>query len=182
VIGTDLSQYLHAGHGQNRNIGHILSFVNEFDLVPRTDQPYARSLVDLFRSIYKLPLAASESESIAVKGHTSDAVLSDRVSNNNQPSDLSWTLPQPYLFHIGRIVILKAALSALGDGNTDKHTHPLKPGLDIRAFEADPAEFSKVLFCRLSVHRMNIYVENVQEIAKGRLNGGRGWNYSIIDE
>src|SRR5436190_441497 len=35
--------------------GVMLAIVNEYDIVPRADGPYLRSLVDLYRSKYGLP-------------------------------------------------------------------------------------------------------------------------------
>lgn len=129
--------------------------------------------MDLLRSIYRLPkieetgTAAADWEVLQGFGarFASDGTR-DAHRQHNLPV---WDLPPLDLYHIGPVIVLKAAYHDDGtarDVGTEWH---------LGAYTVDSREFGKLLFCRVSVHARMIYVENIREIAQGRLHGRGGW-------
>lgn len=153
--------------------GIVLNFVNEYDLVTRSTRGYVRSLVDLFRSIYALPRIEDRGtveEDWKVLNGLGPQFPRDGALPTRGLNDLPlWDLPQPELFHIGQIIVLKA-------GYSDAPVmEAATPNWDLRAYFVPPEEFAKLLFCRVSVHSRQIYAENMREISKGYLSGRTGW-------
>lgn len=153
--------------------GIVFNFINEYDVVTRSTKEYIRSLVDLFRSIYGLPRIEDQgavTEDWKILNGLGPQFAGDGSLPTLRLSKLPmWDLPKPGLFHIGPIVALKAGYSerpASGAVASD---------WDLRAYIVPPEEFVKLLFCRVSVHSRQIYVENVREISKGCINGRTGW-------
>jgi hypothetical protein len=158
----------------------LLNFVNEFDLVARSSKSYIRSLVDLFRSIYTLPPihdhGTIEQDWKVLNGFGPQFEGDGALPTPRLQNLPFWNVPSPELFHVGPIVALKAGYS--GKSNAALAGRDW----DLRAFSVPHEEFSKLLFCRVSVHARQIYVENLNDISKGLLNGGTGWNYKMIHD
>ena len=66
AFSANITGLVHSTESLASKCGYMFAFVNEFDLLPRTDQVYLRSLVDLYRASYDLqPLTV---DSISRKG------------------------------------------------------------------------------------------------------------------
>jgi hypothetical protein len=129
-----------------------LAIVNEYDPIPRADNDYVRSLLDLHRSAYGLPKITNEGGS-QQKEESKEA---------GTAPVLYWPLPQPTYFSLGRLVVLR-------DANSDQDL------LDLRAESMTSAEFSKLLFCKVAVHSRKVYLENVENLKSGTFNGKTSW-------
>jgi hypothetical protein len=151
----------------------VLSVVNEFDLVPRADGPYVRSLVDLYRSVYNLPPlqddAAREQQQQQV---SAAAVQLPRFSFDVGRVDGQasvWALPKPVYWHVGQLVVFKVELAEkMGSGKEDD--------LVLRAVTVGPERFGGLLFCNVAVHRRVCYQERVGMLLEGRFNGRETWD------
>ena len=134
--------------------GLVLSVVNEYDLVPRTDAAYIRSLVDLYRSIYNLP--PMQRENTHQKQQDLQTVDSLSIPASKKPDVPSWTLPAPDFWHVGQLVLLKISVPDFSDDDA------LNDELQLDAYKLTPEEFSKLLFCRTLIHSRATYGERIQ--------------------
>jgi hypothetical protein len=155
--------------GQNAlNLGLTLALVNEYDLVSRVDQPYVRSLVDLYRSLFQLaPVLDDESAD-------SKTISSSAESRTDSEVTLSqggkmWSLPEPAFWPLGEIILLKieAVKIQAENGGTEGMAAPM--GRILKAFKVEPEEFAHLVFCRIPVHRRNEYQKRVKMILDGDL-------------
>ncbi len=173
AISPNLTSRLPERSGGSAFTGVNLNFVNEYDLVSRTSRSYIRSLVDLLRSIYHLPKiedngnAADDWE--VLHGFGVKSAPHGTLNTHGQNSLQVWDLPLPELHHTGPTIVLKAAY------HHDDTTGDAAQDWDLCAYTVEPSEFARLLFCRISVHARQIYVENIREIAQGRLHGRGGW-------
>lgn len=161
-------QYCSAGDGSL-----MLNVINEYDLVPRIDGPYVRSLVDLYRSIYKLPPIQEAGPQVfgtSAEAQTPPAeVRSSQAVAEEEEVGKHWSVPNPEYWHIGERVVLRRSI-------TTRHaSDDPKEELALSALSVAAEEFAKLLFCRLTVHRRVQYQERVELIAEGRFNGRHGW-------
>lgn len=151
--------------------GLVINIVNEYDLVTRADGPYVRSLVDLYRSIYKLP-------------PIQDNLATDSpISLTQQPDDPSrastgtkervWTIPRPSYRHVGECVLLR--LGQRLQTEIDEGANDSSSQFVLTAWSVDADEFASLLFCRVLVHRRVHYQERIEQIAGGCFNGRNGW-------
>ena len=175
------------------NKGFSLAICNEYDPVPRADLEYIRSLLDLHRSAYGLPPLRipelSNSISVTEGDHSvgvtpispTGTTLMDRT-----PTDISttptattsappespcslvtpageWILPIAVLHPLGRLIVLK-------DRNADEET------MDLYAYEVKAEEFEKLLFVKAGAHRRGVYLENLEQVRNGWVNGRQGWD------
>jgi hypothetical protein len=139
--------------------------VNEYDLVPRADSEYVRSLVDLYRSIYNL---APIQDNVQQEPTPWLPRLSfDTRDTKPKPDSKPWPLPLPEYFHIGKIVVFKVKLAEPAAEGDDE--------LILRAVAAAPEHFAKLLFCNVSVHGRVCYQERVKMLSEGRFNGRESW-------
>lgn len=134
-------------------VGHLLSFVNEYDMVTRADRAYLRSVVDLYRSRYGLPsVGAKEMESkykleLAGLGKPTEQPVDERPE---------WSLPSSFYHLVGDIVVIQSNLRA-SDAST--------PGTPfIRAVHVSSQEFGKLLFCDVGVHKRKTYLERMRNL------------------
>ncbi|KAI9771960.1 MAG: hypothetical protein M1839_002593 [Geoglossum umbratile] len=173
VTRQNLSPLTRGNHPSETNRGLVLDFVNEYDLVARADPNYIRSLVDLYRTIYRLPKiqdhATAEEDRRVLLGLSGGEW---RSMYDRRASLPVWPLPAPDYFHLGQVIVLKAGVTDL-EGEIGGAGQEAR--LDLRAYVVRPDEFARLLFCRISVHTRLIYLENVKEIAEGRLHGRTGW-------
>ncbi|KAH0561982.1 hypothetical protein GP486_003311 [Trichoglossum hirsutum] len=157
------------------NRGLVLSIVNEYDLVPRADNDYVRSLVDLYRSIYSLPPIQDRPEQDPTPRLPR---LSFDTRNANPAPDPrpSWPLPSPEYFHIGQIVVFKVKLAEpAADGGAGGGAASDADDLVLRAVTVAPNHFARLLFGSVSVHGRVCYRERVKMLLEGRFNGRESW-------
>jgi hypothetical protein len=162
VISTDIIDNML----KRRNVGLILAFVNEYDIVPRADRSYVRSIVDLYRSRYGLGSVTTPSSMTSLPKPTSSeaALQSETDSLSNSVMDKIWPLPQPTYRVVGEIVILQStALSKSIDLDPSAKT--------VRAVKVSSGEFSNLLFCDLGVHKRRIYLQRLELLTSS--HGGR---------
>lgn len=127
----------------------VLNIVNEYDLVPRLDAGYLRSLIRLYNS--EAPGSTGEEDTLTPEG-----ILEKR-----------WALPTPDLQHIGPIVVLKTELP-------DLRPDSLKPpGVSTRvtAWSLTSEDLSDLVFCQLRVHRRLYYRQKIEQLANWNLDG-----------
>ena len=158
VVRPDIAPSLPRGD----NCGLTLAIVNEYDLVPRTDASYIRSLVDLYRSIYHLhPIEGEGSQqSLNVQ-----ALKNSSTWSSDATVPRSWFLPSPDFWHVGDIILLKLELPCADNGARNG----MNGTLALRAFKVGPDEFAKFLFCRISVHARVCYTDRVETLMRNTL-------------
>ena len=152
------------------NRGLVLSIVNEYDLVPRVDGAYIRSIVDLYRSIYNLPPIQDDdvqTEQLAFQLPRFSFDTRTRPLEENQ--EPLWTLPKPIYWHIGKIVVLKVKLVERDRGGS------IDDELLLSAVTVTPESFAKLLFCNVAVHKRTSYQERMGMLFEGRFNGRGKW-------
>jgi hypothetical protein len=144
--------------------GVCLNFINEFDPVTRADGSYKGSLVNLIHSMYnQQPLLAM----LETSSTTVDSLITD--DSNYFVKGRDWPVPPSVFSHVGpRIVLLLRAESRLKESS-----------LRLHAFEVPRADFDRLLFCRVAVHRRVCYGERVDLIAKGEFNGRTSWDETM---
>ncbi|KAI9158138.1 Lipase class 3 [Paramyrothecium foliicola] len=160
VISSDLTEAI----AKHSNVGFALAFVNEYDIVPRADRLYIRSLVNLYRSRYGLPSVAAGVRT----GKDSDLVLSEpsspATSSSDQQSSIlreNWDLPSPTYQVIGEIVVLQLRVSRASTSHDESGTRAL-PSANVRATKITHTEFGGLLFCDLGVHKRKTYLQRME--------------------
>ncbi|KAF3902076.1 hypothetical protein ABW21_db0200865 [Orbilia brochopaga] len=142
----------------------ILNIVNEYDLVARSDRKYIVSMVQLYNS-------TDGAEGNASAGSLPTTI----VGADGRPP---WLLPEPELFHVGPIIVLKVGTHKPGSHRAraaPSTARSLGSGLVMSAWQIMPEELSKVIFCRLSVHSRIVYKDRIQKLRSGNFNGETGW-------
>lgn len=152
------------------NRGIALSIVNEYDLVPRVDQAYIRSLVDLYRSIYSLPpiqevLSKDDSDNFVLPKLSFDL----RNESSERKLGNKWALPRPVYWHIGQLVLLKIKLVEREGNKTQEDEWGLN------AVTIAPEDFANLLFCNVDIHKRLRYQERVEMLLEGRFNRKVSW-------
>lgn len=163
VATPDLTPILKAQPAELR--GMVLSFVNEYDLVPRSDTDYIRSLVDLYRSYFNLGPVAEHGKTANAHAPATAVISNQSIplrKPNNEDALPIWQLSAPHLEIVGDIVVLK-------DSNPNGEEVQLSAAL------VHPSDFATLLFVRASVHSRAIYLDNIERIKSGNLNGKDGW-------
>ena len=126
--------------GNFKNCHLNLNFANEFDVVPRLDRSYVLSLVDLYRSRFALPSVDSNSCITA--------------SSDETGALKTWPIRAPAFVQPGNIILL-----CLDRAEKDGYQSP-----KLRATEIDHDTFGLLLFCKVTVHKVAIYLANVEEL------------------
>lgn len=150
-----------------------MNIINEYDVVPRADRPYIRSLVDLYRSRYGLPPISDDAPLEREYRVSLDLSSSNdgcaRRSNGDNSSD--WSLPKPELHLIGDIILLKTALkmNVTTDGQRIGETF-------LKAVKVSSEQLGRLLFCSTAVHRKLYYADQVKLIS-GRASSVQGHGY-----
>jgi hypothetical protein len=156
----------------------LLNIINEYDLVSRVDRPYIWTLVDLYRSIYKLPPIQDLNSQT-----TGDAPRVESLTDNDSThkgeawgnrDGKYWIVPKPEYHHIGKRVVLKIGIIP-GQWTDHERSNEPKGQLSLSASCISAEEFAKLLFCRLTVHSRACYQERVALIRESRFNGKSGW-------
>lgn len=141
------------------NLGPTLAILNEYDMVPRADRVYIRSVVDLYR--------------------TSHGLAPIHTPPPEESKAPAWPLPPPQYHLVGDIIVLRLRLSggassapvddALSQAST--LTAPM-----VEAVRVAPGEFGKLLFCDLATHRRRAYLERM-DIWAAQV---RGWGCEAL--
>lgn len=148
-----------------RGVQHVLSFVNEYDMVTRADRPYLRSIVDLYRSKYGLPSVGLE------KKHQWPIPELDPNVKSVIDGRPDWSLPSPFYSLVGDIVVLQSCLnssSVTHDAASDASTI-VSPSL--RAIRISETAFGKLLFCEVGVHKRRVYLDRMNKVTTQILTG-----------
>ncbi|KAF8536089.1 hypothetical protein BDD12DRAFT_808054 [Trichophaea hybrida] len=145
VTSLSITPLLNALESQQVQRGLCLAIVNEGDTVARVDKLYVRALVDIYRAACELPR------------------LSDAAGYGpSESADNIWTLPQPCMFHIGNILLIRDACY-----NNDN--------VDLRVIHMDESTFGELLSCNTAMHSRDMYSDSVDTIFQGKINGRNGW-------
>jgi hypothetical protein len=139
---------------QQPNVGLMLSFINENDMVAKADAPYLRSLVDLYRASYSLPPS---------RASTTSSLTAPTQSTLSGVTSI-WPLPRPTFQLLGDIILLDEVVTT-DDEKLDRGI-PL-----MRALSVSPDELSKLIFCDVEVHRRKAYMERLKAIWLGACRG-----------
>ncbi|UNI16981.1 hypothetical protein JDV02_003363 [Purpureocillium takamizusanense] len=139
------------------NVGWMLSFVNEFDMVPRADQPYIRSIIDLYRARYGLPCRS------AMPG---DGAF-DATGKTVALTAPHWTLPPPCYQLVGDIILSRKTtrVPTADDGASEMTAVSSRQML---FHKVCPDDFYDLVFCDIGVHKRRTYLERVEHLYKGR--------------
>jgi hypothetical protein len=144
------------------NVGFVLAFVNEYDIVPRADRPYVRSIVNLYRSRYGLPSVASPGiapslEQMEVNSAETSIVLeSDGMSQGGKMEMELWALPKPSYHVVGNIIVLQSPHATAPSATQGP------PAKSVRAVQVSQSEFQDLLFCDLGVHKRKTYLQRME--------------------
>ncbi|KAI8953597.1 Alpha/Beta hydrolase protein [Xylaria longipes] len=125
----------------------VLNIVNEYDLVPRLDAGYLRSLLRLYNSR-------------DLNFTSEDTLTAEGISGK------CWPLPPPDLQHIGPIVVLKTELPDLQLDSAK----PPKVSTRVRAWSVTSESLSDLVFCQLRVHRRKYYRQKIEQLANCNLD------------
>lgn len=153
--------------------GLVINFINEFDLVSRADGPYILSLINLHRSIYRMPrMQGVDTPSDNVLEDIKSFAPFDSSSVESSTGKI-WISPRAFFTHVGERVVLHMQLceESLGSGNDDE--------VELIAFRVQEQAFQNLLFCRIAVHSRIEYRRRVELIAQGCFNGLKGWGKSF---
>lgn len=129
-----------------------VAFANEHDLVTRSDSSYISSIIDLYRSRYGLPSAATDGQTTS----PSPAPMLEKATATHG----MWTLPPPAYYLVGEIIILRKQMSfstVVPDDASDAPTI----SASLEAIKLSPEIFSQVLFCEVSAHKRRFYLERM---------------------
>ncbi|KAL6400978.1 hypothetical protein AUP68_16698 [Ilyonectria robusta] len=129
-------------------VGMVLSFVNELDMVTRADNAYIHSVLNLYRARFNLPPVAR---------------VASQVSTEPAPApgiDVEWPLPPPSFYPVGDILLLRKNFPTLAPHLTGLFKEP--PG----CVKLSSSEFGRLLFCDISVHKRKHYVERVKRLVE----------------
>ena len=167
TVTADVQKLLLVNQSSNRSSqGLSLAFVNEFDIVPRADQTYVRSLIDLYRSVYNLP--PQMTDAIPQTAETPERPFElpplnfgdEKATESNETEDgQRWRLPKADYNIIGDLVLLRKEKQ---DGRI--------AGRILRAHSIATEEFQKLLFCGVQTHSRTYYGERVGLILEGNFN------------
>jgi hypothetical protein len=134
-----------------RKLAHVesvLAFVNEYDMVPRADTPYIRSMIDLYRSKYGMDRVKTDADGAPAK--------------QEKPLPSDWPLPEPTLYPVGDVIISK---SILQDPIVAANPNPTpRASITYKSFHISHEVFGNLLFCGLGVHKRKVYLERIRSI------------------
>ncbi|KAH6879393.1 Alpha/Beta hydrolase protein [Thelonectria olida] len=132
-------------------VKYVLAFVNEFDLVPRLDHTYMLSVVDLYRSRYGLPPTSLDGRPDYMRGD----------------GRRHWELPPPDHHIVGDIVILRSNIAhgAEGQAYDSEPDGSETPSQRLDMVQVSHGEFEQLLFCDLSAHSCQVYLERLKELS-----------------
>lgn len=145
------------------NVGLTLAFVNEYDMVSRADGPYLRSIVDLYRSRYGLAPVSGDS---GVMLDQEKPVVSSLAVHASIREKGAWPLPSPLYHLVGDIVVLRTWLGSTDTTDDSSSVATAIAPLSVRAVSVSGDEFSRLLFCDITVHRRRVYLARLDMLAR----------------
>ncbi|KAK3370940.1 hypothetical protein B0T24DRAFT_577929 [Lasiosphaeria ovina] len=163
------------------SVGLLINFVNEYDMVSRSDKAYIRSILDLYRSRYGLPPVANThlTERLLRDGGLGNSPSIASIAVHAGPKvGVTWPLPAPVFHLVGDIVVLRVCFDA-------PEADDVIPEASLKADKVSPDEFGKLLFCDLSVHRRTAYLERLNMLVREtreREFGSVGGDYASTDD
>lgn len=141
------------------NVGSVLAFVNEYDIVPRADTPYVKSVIDLYRSKYEL-------SSINDRGGVEEGQVAPdgfKITTSETEKVLPlWSLPQSTCYPVGDIIISKGIMQDAVATTDTASELTMQPTVTYKMFKVPHEVFGKLLFCGLGVHKRKVYLERVR--------------------
>jgi hypothetical protein len=165
---------LHDALELRNRIGFNLAFVNEFDIVPRADQTYIRSLIDIYRSVHNLPPLMND----AICEHDSNAenntfilpplVFDDEEATASGHDTVAvegrhWKLPRAEYHIIGDLVLLrKVRMTSSSDQILLAHSITL-------------TGFQNLVYCGKETHSRTAYGDRVAMMLRGKFNHKEQW-------
>ena len=141
--------------------GLLLSFINEGDPIPRTDEDFVNVLL-------KLLSESSSDDPVSPQDGKSQGFFRSRSQRNRSGSAKQF--PHLSLFGLGELVLIRDA-NADADGDEEQ---------DLRLCSLRPQELEKFLFANFMAHHKDAYVEHIAAIAKGEFNGWRWAQHNIF--
>lgn len=161
----------------------FLSFINEFDPVPRADKAYIKSLVELYTSpapksivndlkVSKLASTSKlnlklDSLAITKKPNCSRPKLPDRPKSaptpsktNPKPTNVTWEVPPSTLSNAGKLVALRLPYDR--EATTED---------DVRAYITSDEQMRKVVFGDPLMHQMKVYARRIEILATKAVTG-----------
>ncbi|KAH8591652.1 hypothetical protein B0O99DRAFT_690460 [Bisporella sp. PMI_857] len=182
TLTVNITKTLSTAASLEANRGLSVAFVNEFDVIPRADQAYVRSLIDLYRSIYKLePLM---SDTIMRDQQVAEPIIKYELppldfGNSDSDSDCGadfkasspdseWKLPLAEYHIIGELVLLR------NKRNASTEMGP-RTSRVLQALSISAREYEKLLYCGIQTHSRTYYEDRVGLLLKGEFNYKKQW-------
>jgi hypothetical protein len=156
------------------NRGNVLAFANEFDLIPRADQSYLRSLIDLHQSMYGMDSAMAGTITCAGRaagGGSTSYILPplrfemEGLENDEKFCEKIWRLPVPDYYIIGELVLLTKRRDFVAG----------KKRRVLLASTISQREFQKLLYCGTQTHSRSCYDDRVKLLLQGNFNKHESW-------
>ena len=146
----------------------MLNIINEFDVVTRADSNYILTLVNLYRSIYQMPLVRGVNAPDDGRVQDTKSIAAHHLNSDNESIGNSWAIPRATYSHVGELAIFHMHVcDDTGSGESDDN---LADKLELRAYKVEAQAFSKLLYCRVSVHRRIEYRKRIDMIVRGYFN------------
>lgn len=135
----------------------MLAIVNENDMVTRSDGPYIRSVVDLYRRRYLLP--STPNSAVNEK-----YIVQRATEHTSTMTKEAWPLPEPIFYLVGDIIILGEP-AMMNVQSTPAHSQEMALSKH-SVLHVAPTTFSKLLFCDIEVHRRRAYLQRLELLWK----------------
>ncbi len=173
TLSADITGPLRQAPELAANRHHILAFVNESDIVPRADQAYTRSLIDLYRSKHGLgsvmasPIPCLDEGSSYILPPLSFQVEDQLKQDSMEDEGRQWKLPLPDYHILGDLVHLRKLLVETEGGDEQDRV--------LLAQTIPQREFQRLLYCGTRTHSRSYYNDRVNMLLRGRFNYRESW-------
>jgi hypothetical protein len=175
ILSVDITEALRKAPSLEANRGLNLAFVNEFDMTPRLDQTYVRSLIDLYLTetiqLRKVEPKNQSAEETTVKYELPplDFEQNENGTQSEEPyTNHQWKLPLAETHIIGDLVLLRK------EKDTRARTGETTDRV-LRALSILPQEFEELLFCGFQTHSRTYYGDRVELMLQGKFNYKKKW-------
>ncbi len=173
TLSADITGPLRQAPELTANRHHILAFVNESDVVPRADQAYTRSLIDLYRS--KHGLASVMASPISFHNESDSYILPPLSFQEKEglkqgvveDDGRQWKLPLPDYHILGELVHLRKLLVETEAGDDEDRV--------LLAQTMPQREFQRLLYCGTRTHSRSYYNDRLNMLLQGRFNYRQSW-------
>ena len=150
-------------HQASPSKGLCLNIINEFDPVARADKAYILTVVNFIRDIYGRPSISNESSDFESLASSTESIPSlHKGFSRSELDKKTWPISPAVFCHVGPRIVLRKRLEPQGI-------------TWIQAVEVSQAEFEKLIFWGVPVHKRARYAERVESLASGHFNGASGW-------